>query len=128
MHTGLFRAQCAPLISNFIINHQVAPAELEALLLNHDDVIDVGVVGVPDDEAGELPRAFIVRKDGSNITEMQLHQYVNGWYLICGSGYSIDPTFTSDTLCVYHTNNIDILIPQKLHTSLITVDRAVDRA
>jgi acyl-CoA synthetase (AMP-forming)/AMP-acid ligase II len=40
--------------------YQVAPAELEALLLEYPDVADCAVVGRPDDEAGELPVAFIV--------------------------------------------------------------------
>ncbi|MCS7479876.1 AMP-binding protein [Umezawaea endophytica] len=40
--------------------YQVAPAELEALLLTHPDVLDVAVVGVPHDEGGEAPKAFVV--------------------------------------------------------------------
>jgi len=39
---------------------QVAPAELEALIVNHPDVADVAVIGVPDEEAGELPKAYVV--------------------------------------------------------------------
>ena len=39
---------------------QVAPAELEAMLLDHPDVADVAVIGRPDDRAGEVPIAFIV--------------------------------------------------------------------
>ncbi len=39
---------------------QVAPAELEALLVGHPAIRDAAVVGVPDDEAGELPKAFVV--------------------------------------------------------------------
>jgi acyl-CoA synthetase (AMP-forming)/AMP-acid ligase II len=39
---------------------QVPPAELEALLITHPDVADVAVIGVPDDEAGELPKAYVV--------------------------------------------------------------------
>ena len=39
---------------------QVPPAELEALLISHPDVADVAVIGVPDEEAGELPKAFVV--------------------------------------------------------------------
>ncbi|GAA1170299.1 AMP-binding protein [Pseudonocardia alaniniphila] len=39
---------------------QVAPAELEALLLTHPDVLDVAVIGVPHREGGEAPRAFVV--------------------------------------------------------------------
>jgi 4-coumarate--CoA ligase len=38
---------------------QVPPAELEALLLTHPKVADVAVIGVPDEEAGELPKAFV---------------------------------------------------------------------
>ena len=41
---------------------QVAPAELEALLLTHPAVADVAVVRHPDDEAGEVPKAFVVRQ------------------------------------------------------------------
>ncbi len=40
--------------------HQVAPAELEAILIAHPQVSDCAVIGIPDDEAGELPKAFIV--------------------------------------------------------------------
>ena len=42
--------------------HQVAPAELEAVLLTHPDVLDVAVIGVHDEYSGELPRAYIVRR------------------------------------------------------------------
>ena len=42
---------------------QVAPAEMEALLLEHPNVADAAVVGKPDEEAGELPKAFVVAKD-----------------------------------------------------------------
>lgn len=39
---------------------QVAPAELEGHLLEHPDVADACVVGVPDDYSGEIPFAFVV--------------------------------------------------------------------
>ncbi|ABG31479.1 4-coumarate--CoA ligase family protein [Roseobacter denitrificans] len=39
---------------------QVAPAELEAALVSHPDILDAAVIGVPDDESGEVPAAFIV--------------------------------------------------------------------
>ncbi|KAL8277996.1 hypothetical protein RQP46_009628 [Phenoliferia psychrophenolica] len=38
---------------------QVAPAELEGLLLEHDCVLDVCVIGIPDDRAGERPKAYV---------------------------------------------------------------------
>jgi acyl-CoA synthetase (AMP-forming)/AMP-acid ligase II len=41
---------------------QVAPAELEALLLSHPDVADAAVIPIPDEEAGEVPKAFVVRR------------------------------------------------------------------
>jgi acyl-CoA synthetase (AMP-forming)/AMP-acid ligase II len=40
---------------------QVAPAELEALLLTHPAVSDVAVIPSPDEEAGEVPKAFVVK-------------------------------------------------------------------
>lgn len=40
---------------------QVAPAELEALLLSHDDILDAAVIGVDtDDGTNEVPRAYVV--------------------------------------------------------------------
>ncbi|HEX5521907.1 MAG TPA: AMP-binding protein [Pedococcus sp.] len=42
--------------------YQVAPAELEAVLLAHPHVADVAVVRSPDQEAGEIPKAFVVAK------------------------------------------------------------------
>lgn len=43
---------------------QVAPAELEDLLLGHPKVEDVAVMGIQDDYAGELPKAYVVLKPG----------------------------------------------------------------
>nr|XP_023022319.1 luciferin 4-monooxygenase-like [Leptinotarsa decemlineata]XP_023022320.1 luciferin 4-monooxygenase-like [Leptinotarsa decemlineata]XP_023022321.1 luciferin 4-monooxygenase-like [Leptinotarsa decemlineata] len=56
--------------------YQVAPAELEAILLGHPKVIDVGVVGLPDEISGELPIAFVVKDDEENVTEQELQDYV----------------------------------------------------
>lgn len=50
--------------------YQVPPAELEAILLSHPAVADVCVIGSPDIEAGEIPKAFIVlKKDCKNDPE-----------------------------------------------------------
>lgn len=56
--------------------YQVAPAELEALLIAHDEIADAAVIGVPDEEAGELPKAFVVRVPGSRLTADDVVAYV----------------------------------------------------
>lgn len=43
--------------------YQVAPAELESLLLDHPAVTDAAVIPSPDEEAGEVPKAFVVLKE-----------------------------------------------------------------
>ena len=55
---------------------QVPPAELEALLITHPEVNDVAVIGIPDESAGELPKAFIVRSPGSEVTAEDLQAFV----------------------------------------------------
>lgn len=55
---------------------QVAPAELEAVLQAHPAVADAAVIGVPDDEAGEVPKAFIVLKPGAQTTAEALMAFV----------------------------------------------------
>ena len=55
---------------------QVPPAELEALLINHPEVMDVAVIGVPDEAAGELPKAFVVRAPGSEVSADTLKAFV----------------------------------------------------
>jgi acyl-CoA synthetase (AMP-forming)/AMP-acid ligase II len=49
---------------------QVAPAELEGLLLKHPKVVDAAVIGIPDDACGERPKAFIVPRDGATMDEI----------------------------------------------------------
>ena len=55
---------------------QVPPAELEALLISHPKVADVAVIGVPDEGAGELPKAFVVPMPGSDLTAEEVQAYV----------------------------------------------------
>jgi acyl-CoA synthetase (AMP-forming)/AMP-acid ligase II len=50
--------------------YQVAPAELEAVLLTHPAVADVAVVRAPDALAGEVPKAFVVRCAPVNSDEL----------------------------------------------------------
>lgn len=57
---------------------QVAPAEIEAILVSHNEIEDAAVIGIPDEYAGELPLAFIVKKSNSSITEAEIKNYVAG--------------------------------------------------
>jgi acyl-CoA synthetase (AMP-forming)/AMP-acid ligase II len=58
--------------------YQVAPAELEALLLGSPDVADAAVIGVHDEEGEEIPKAFVVRAPGSTVTEDDVLAFVAG--------------------------------------------------
>jgi acyl-CoA synthetase (AMP-forming)/AMP-acid ligase II len=55
---------------------QVAPAELEEVVCLHDEVEDCTVIPVIDEDAGELPRAYVVKKDSSDIQEQALLDWV----------------------------------------------------
>ncbi|KAI5460438.1 putative AMP-binding enzyme [Mariannaea sp. PMI_226] len=55
---------------------QVAPAELEAELTAHPEIDDAAVIGVTFENDNELPRAYIVPRPGSNLTEAQVHDYM----------------------------------------------------
>ncbi|MCY1230836.1 3-[(3aS,4S,7aS)-7a-methyl-1,5-dioxo-octahydro-1H-inden-4-yl]propanoyl:CoA ligase [compost metagenome] len=44
--------------------YQIAPAELEALLLSHPGIADAAVIGTPDADGQEVPMAFVVRQPG----------------------------------------------------------------
>jgi acyl-CoA synthetase (AMP-forming)/AMP-acid ligase II len=50
--------------------YQVAPAELEALLLSHPAVADAAVIGIPDQEAGEIPKGYVVLKGATTPDEV----------------------------------------------------------
>lgn len=56
--------------------NQVPPAEIEALLLSNPKVKDCGVIGIPDENAGELPFAYVVKQDGVDLTEEEIVQFV----------------------------------------------------
>jgi acyl-CoA synthetase (AMP-forming)/AMP-acid ligase II len=49
---------------------QVAPAELEAVLLTHPAIADAAVIPVRDDEAGEVPKAFVVIKQETSAADI----------------------------------------------------------
>jgi len=53
---------------------QVAPAELEAIILGHPQIADAAVIGIFDEEAGEIPKAFVVRK--GEVSDQEVVAYV----------------------------------------------------
>lgn len=56
--------------------YQVAPAELEELLLSHPEISEAAVIPYPDQEAGQIPMAFVVRSHGSNLSERDVINFV----------------------------------------------------
>lgn len=57
---------------------QIAPADLEAVLINHPEIVDVAVTAAMDEECGEVPVAFVVRKNGSKLSRKAVMDYVAG--------------------------------------------------
>ncbi|MFK4223978.1 4-coumarate--CoA ligase family protein [Streptomyces sp. NPDC019890] len=56
---------------------QVAPAELEALLLTHEGIADAAVIGVYDADGNEIPKAYVVRqRDAEELTEDDVIAFV----------------------------------------------------
>jgi 4-coumarate--CoA ligase len=59
---------------------QVSPAEIEAVLLSHENIVDCGVLGIkaPDSpsHADELIRAYVVLREGTTLTEDEVKQSV----------------------------------------------------
>jgi acyl-CoA synthetase (AMP-forming)/AMP-acid ligase II len=60
------------------LGFQVAPAELEAVLVTHPGVLDSCVIGVPDEKTGELPRAYVVLKPDAvgSVSEKDVADFV----------------------------------------------------
>ncbi|MEU5761170.1 AMP-binding protein [Nocardia sp. NPDC047648] len=56
--------------------YQVAPAELEAVLLTHPDIADAGVIGVKDTDGEEIPKAFVVPRAGTGLAATQVIDFV----------------------------------------------------
>lgn len=59
-----------------LFTFQVAPAELEALLCQHPLITEAAVIGIPNPEAGECPRAFVVAKD-PKLTAEEINAFLN---------------------------------------------------
>lgn len=54
----------------------VAPAEVEAVLFQHEAVADCAVIGKPDVEAGEIPKALVLLRSGQEISPDDLMEFV----------------------------------------------------
>ncbi|KAK2715791.1 uncharacterized protein LOC136040582 isoform X2 [Artemia franciscana] len=57
--------------------YHVVPAKLESMLLQHPAIKDAGIIGVPDEEVGELVGAAVVLKDGAKIDPNDIISYMN---------------------------------------------------
>ena len=55
---------------------QVPPAEVEAALLSHPAVADAAVIPSPDEEAGEIPKAFVVLRDNTSASAEEIMAHV----------------------------------------------------
>ncbi len=53
--------------------YQVPPAELEAVLVSHPKVKDAAVIGIPMEDGGEAPKAFVVCEDGLDADELMAY-------------------------------------------------------
>ncbi|KAI3837987.1 hypothetical protein MKW92_038634 [Papaver armeniacum] len=57
---------------------QVAPAELEAILVSHPLILDAAVIPVENEESGQMPMAYVVRANDLELTEDQVIQFISG--------------------------------------------------
>src|SRR5690242_8212426 len=55
----------------------VYAADIEVLLLEHPDIVDVAVIGIPSEQWGEQPMALCVRRDGADPTEEAVRDWAN---------------------------------------------------
>lgn len=47
-------------------------------MLTHSAIQDAAVIGLPDEDAGELPLAYVVRKAGREVSEKEIQKFVEG--------------------------------------------------
>jgi 2-aminobenzoate-CoA ligase len=58
--------------------YRIGPEEIETELATHPEVIDVGVIGVPDEIRGQIAKAFVVLKPGSKLKGEDLLEHLRG--------------------------------------------------
>ncbi|KAE8690232.1 4-coumarate--CoA ligase-like 6 [Hibiscus syriacus] len=74
---------------DIVVSMKMAPADLEAILISHPEILDAAVTAENDDVFGGIPVAFVVRKHGSQLTGDAVEYFlskqvlinVQGWYL-----------------------------------------------
>jgi 2-aminobenzoate-CoA ligase len=59
-------------------SYRIGPEEIEVTLATHPAVLDVAVIGVPDQVRGQIARAFVVLKPGEKLTANELIEYCRG--------------------------------------------------
>jgi len=64
--------------------------DVEKCILKIADVVDVAVIGVPDERSGEAVKAFVIRKPGTAITEKDILDYCNNRIASAGMPKSVD--------------------------------------
>ncbi|MFW9964808.1 MAG: class I adenylate-forming enzyme family protein, partial [Candidatus Sifarchaeia archaeon] len=52
--------------------HRISPREIEATIANISNVVEVGVIGVPDDIMGEAVKAYVVIREGTSLSEKEI--------------------------------------------------------
>ncbi|MFW0795237.1 AMP-binding protein [Gordonia sp. CPCC 205515] len=72
----------------------ISTIEVEQALVSHDSVLDVAVVGVPDEKWGERPRAYVLRKPGAELTADDLIEHARK--LLAGYKIPRDIVFADD--------------------------------
>ena len=78
----------------------MSPTELEGMLFTHPAVLDVGVVGLPDETAVSKPKAFVVKKPDADVTETELCEYLAG---NCGGLYLLAKKDQQMSYPIYHS-------------------------
>jgi acyl-CoA synthetase (AMP-forming)/AMP-acid ligase II len=58
--------------------HRVSPLEIERVLARHAAVLEAAVAGMPDAVQGEVPAAFVVRREGHPVSERDLRAFCRG--------------------------------------------------
>jgi acyl-CoA synthetase (AMP-forming)/AMP-acid ligase II len=56
--------------------NQIAPAELEAVLLKHPSIADAAIIPIAHETAGEVPKAFVVLKGGDTLTQADISTWL----------------------------------------------------